>query len=180
MEHDPKALTKNTETDVAALGSNQRGMRAYDERLIPSLVRQTGAMSKVEIARKTRLSVQTAPVNTQSLEADGLLERHKPVRGKIGQPSVPPGLAKYSAFFFGLKASRRSLELNLSDFLGEVRDMVSKNHPYVSRHSAAAIPTPNILEGSIGPNAPSLCAASLPLSERFLVERKAFLKGSAS
>ncbi len=130
MEYDPRVMNEFVETDVAARGSNQSGMRVYNERLVLSLVRQAGAMAKAEIARKTGLSAQAVSVITRSLEADGLLERHAPVRGKIGQPSVPLSLAKDGAFFLGLKIGRRSLELVLTDFLGKVRERVCVNHAY--------------------------------------------------
>ena len=149
MEHHPRVLTPSVETDIAARGSNQSGMRAYNERLVLSLIRQAGAMAKAEIARKTGLSSQTVSVITRSLESDGLLERHKPVRGKVGQPSVPLGLAKDGAFFFGLKVGRRNLELILTDFLGEVRDKVCVNHPYPSPDGTVAF-AKNEIEQIVG------------------------------
>ncbi|MCR9127336.1 MAG: ROK family transcriptional regulator [Rhodobacteraceae bacterium] len=100
-------------------GSNQSGMRAYNERLVLSLIRQYGPMPKVAIAQVTGLSAQTVSIIMRALEADGLLLKGAPVRGKVGQPSVPLGLDPQGAFFFGLKVGRRSAELVLVDFLGE-------------------------------------------------------------
>lgn len=125
----------NTEDETTALdtlqrGSNQSGMRAYNERLVLSMIRQNGAMAKAEIARRTGLSAQTVSVIMRALEADGLLVRGEPVRGRIGQPSIPMSLAKDGAFFFGLKVGRRSLDLVLTDFLGEVCHRVRATHPY--------------------------------------------------
>jgi predicted NBD/HSP70 family sugar kinase len=102
-------------------GSNQSGMRAHNERLVLSLVRQHGALSKSDIARVTGLSNQTVSVIMRSLENEGLLLRGEPVRGRIGQPSVPMSLASDGAFFLGLKIGRRSADLMLVDFLGTVR-----------------------------------------------------------
>ncbi len=101
-------------------GTNQSGMRARNERLVLSLVRQHGALSKAEIARLTGLSAQTVSVIMRALEAEGLLAKGDPVRGKVGQPSVPMHLDDNGAFFLGLKIGRRSLELVLIDFLGKV------------------------------------------------------------
>lgn len=111
-------------------GTNQSGMRAYNERLVLSLIRQNGAMAKAELARRTGLSAQTVSVIIRALESDGLLKRGEPVRGRIGQPSVPMGLASDGAFFFGLKVGRRSLDLILTDFLGKVLHRVRRNHPF--------------------------------------------------
>ena len=102
-------------------GSNQATMRAHNERLVLSLLRQHGALAKSDIARMTGLSAQTVSVIMRSLEQEGLILRGEPVRGRIGQPSVPMRLAPAGAFFLGLKIGRRSSDLILVDFLGEVR-----------------------------------------------------------
>ena len=39
-------------------GANQAGVRLYNERLLLSLVRHFGPLSKIEVARSTGLSVQ--------------------------------------------------------------------------------------------------------------------------
>ena len=56
-------------------GANQIRVRAYNERLVLSLVRRHGALSKAEIARRTGLSAQTVSVIMRALEKDGLLSR---------------------------------------------------------------------------------------------------------
>ena len=70
-------------------GSNQVRVRAYNERLVLSLVRMHGEMSKADITRASGLSAQTVSVIMRSLEKDGLLLRGEPIRGRVGQPSVP-------------------------------------------------------------------------------------------
>lgn len=105
----------------AVRGSNQVGMRAYNERLVLSLIRQFGPMPKVAISQVTGLSPQAVSIIMRALEADGLLRKGEPLRGRIGQPSVPLCLDPDGAFFFGLKVGRRSAELVLTDFLGRVR-----------------------------------------------------------
>lgn len=103
------------------LGTNQSGMRARNERLILTLVRQQGEMAKSDLAKVTGLSAQTVSVIMRALETDGLLLRGEPVRGRIGQPSIPMRLNPDGAFFLGLKLGRRSADLVLLDFLGQVR-----------------------------------------------------------
>ncbi|MBE1297370.1 MAG: ROK family protein [Rhodobacteraceae bacterium] len=95
-------------------------MRAYNERLVLSLIRQFGPKPKAEIARITGLSPQTVSVIMRALEGEGLLLKGEPVRGNVGQPSVPMGLAANGAYFLGLKVGRGGSELVLSDFLGQV------------------------------------------------------------
>ena len=112
--------TERPAVDSAGLrGSNQSGMRAHNERLVLSLVRRDGALAKSDIARMTGLSAQTVSVIMRGLEADGLLRRGEPIRGRIGQPSVPMSLAADGAFFYGLKIGRRSVDLVLVDLLGQ-------------------------------------------------------------
>jgi predicted NBD/HSP70 family sugar kinase len=101
-------------------GSNQSGMRAYNERLILTLIRHDGPLSKTDISQKTGLSLQTTSVIMRKLEADGLLMKGDPIRGKVGQPSVPMSLNDTGAFFFGLKIGRRSADLILIDFVGKI------------------------------------------------------------
>lgn len=111
-------------------GTNQSGMRDHNERLVLSLVRQHGSLAKSDIARMTGLSAQTVSVIMRELEEDKLLVRQAPLRGKIGQPSIPMALNPEGAFFIGLKIGRRSAELVLIDFLGNVRAMLQNSYRY--------------------------------------------------
>lgn len=111
-------------------GTNQAGMRAHNERLVLSLVRRHGALSKTEIARMTGLSAQTVSVIMRGLEADRLLRREAPQRGRVGQPSVPLSLDPEGAFFIGAKIGRRSLDVVLVDFVGALRHRASEAHAW--------------------------------------------------
>ncbi|MBX3597004.1 MAG: ROK family transcriptional regulator [Rhizobiaceae bacterium] len=105
-------------------------MRHSNERVVLSLLRQHGALSKSDIARLTSLSAQTVSVIMRALEAEGLLIKGEPQRGRIGQPSVPMSLNPDGAYFLGLKIGRGSAELVLTDFLGRVRDKAEKRWVY--------------------------------------------------
>jgi predicted NBD/HSP70 family sugar kinase len=119
-----------------AKGSNQAAVRAYNERLVLSFVRRFGNMAKADIARSTGLSAQTVSVIMRALELDGLLLRGEPVRGKVGQPSVPMSLNPDGAYSIGLKIGRRSADLILIDFLGNTRGHL---------HQTYAYPTPSVI-----------------------------------
>ncbi len=106
------------------------GVRSYNERLVLGLLRERGPLAKAQIARVTGLSAQTASVVVRSLEADGFLVRGEPLRGKVGQPSVPMRLAGQGALFFGLKVGRRSADLVLVDFLGKILSRRRQTYPY--------------------------------------------------
>ncbi|MEF2554201.1 ROK family transcriptional regulator [Aurantimonas sp. A2-1-M11] len=111
-------------------GSNQSGLRAHNERAVLSLIRRHGELAKAEIARRTGLSAQTASVIMRALEAEQLVLRDKPRRGRVGQPSIPMRLNPAGAFSLGLKIGRRSVELVLMDFLGTVRARERSTYAY--------------------------------------------------
>ena len=111
-------------------GANQTRVRAYNERLVLSLVRRHGSLSKAEIARRTGLSAQTVSVIMRALEHDGLLTRGHPQRGKVGQPSIPMSLNPDGVLSLGLKIGRRSADIILMDFTGRVRQQLHEAYRY--------------------------------------------------
>ena len=123
-------------SDDLSRGTNQTGVRLYNERLVLSLVRRHGSLPKADIARRTGLSPQTISTIANALEDDGLIVRLDPLRGKVGQPLVPYALNPRGAFFLGLKIGRRSSDVVLMDFAGSVLGRIHEPHPY---------PTPQIM-----------------------------------
>ncbi len=121
---------EQTQPHHAMRGTNQSGLRAWNERLLFTLLHTEGAMPKAEIARVTGLSAQTVSVIIRALEQDGFLEKGDPVRGRIGQPSVPISLAADGAYFLGLKIGRRSSEMILIDFHGAIRERIARRHEW--------------------------------------------------
>jgi predicted NBD/HSP70 family sugar kinase len=113
-------------------GTTQTGVRLYNERLILSLIRLHGQLPKAEMARLTGLSAQTVSVIVRQLEADGLLRRRTPQRGKVGQPLVPFELDSNGAFSIGLKVGRRSGDLMLLDLAGKVRHTIHRPYSFPS------------------------------------------------
>ncbi len=113
-------------------GSNQTAVRAYNERLVLSLVRRHGSLAKVDIAKLTGLSAQTISVIMRALETDGLLLRGEPIRGKVGQPSVPMSLNPEGAYSLGLKIGRRSADIILLDFVGNIKAQLHETYSYPS------------------------------------------------
>ncbi|KNG93450.1 hypothetical protein ATO11_13365 [Pseudaestuariivita atlantica] len=120
-------------------------LRNHNERLILSLLRESGPLSGAQIARECAFSAQTASVITRSLEADGLIAFGDPVKGKVGKPSVPVALSAEGAYAFGLRIGRRGVEIILLDLLGQIRG---------SERSEYDFPTPEkvdqFVEGAIG------------------------------
>ena len=128
-------------------GANQAGVRLYNERLLLSLVRRFGPLSKIEVARLTGLSVQSTSAIMNRLQADGLLKREPPLRGRVGQPTIPMSLDPDGAYSFGLKIGRRSCDLVLIDFRGAIRERARR---------AYAFPTPTMILDFVRDSLPSL------------------------
>ena len=133
-----------------ARGTNQIGVRLYNERLVLSQIRRHGSLPKAEIARQTGLSAQTITTIMRNLEADGLVIRQGRQRGRIGQPSVPFALKPEGVFSLGLKVGRRRTDLVLIDFVGGVRKEI---------HQAASYPTPSSLLAFVAAGIPELTAS---------------------
>ena len=102
-------------------GSSQGGLRQYNERVVLQAVRLHGPLPAADIARTTQLTAQTVSLITKRLLDDGLLLKGEPQRGKVGQPSVPLRLNPDGAYAIGVKVGRRSLDVVLVDFTGQVR-----------------------------------------------------------
>ncbi len=122
---------KITDDATASVGAaNQSRARAYNERLVLSLIRRRDKMSKSELAKHTGLSAQAVSVIITSLENDQLLMRGEPQRGKVGQPSIPLSIDPDGAFSIGLKIGRRSAELVLLDFVGQQKLCLQQRYAY--------------------------------------------------
>lgn len=114
----------------ARSGVNQSGVRDYNERLLLSMLQRSGATPGIDLARRTGLSPQTVSVILRKLEGDGILRRGEPIRGKVGKPSIPMEINPDGVLSFGLKIGRRSAELLLLDFSGDVRGQLYTQYPY--------------------------------------------------
>jgi predicted NBD/HSP70 family sugar kinase len=128
-------------------------MGRYNARLVLSLIRSHGSLSKAAIARLTGLSAQAISAIIGQLERDGMLLRLAPIRGKVGQPSTPLSLDPEGAFSLGLKFGRRRCDLVVVDFLGTVRRAL---------HRTYAWPTPAALRGFLREQLPLLTRPLTP------------------
>lgn len=111
-------------------GSNQVGMRQFNERVVLQTLRAHGSLAKADLARLTGLTAQTIGLITARLDEDQLLSRGAPVRGRVGQPSVPLGLNPDGAFAIGIKIGRRSADWLLVDFTGRVRERLVLDYAF--------------------------------------------------
>ena len=118
------------ETIEKGAGVNQRGIRDHNERLILSILQVHQAVPAADLARRTGLSKPTVSTILRGLEAEGLVRRGDPVRGKIGKPSIPIELEADGVLSIGLKIGRRSADLLLLDLSGKVRGQLHTAYEY--------------------------------------------------
>ncbi len=166
----PNPAYRTTPQGELGRGTNQVAVRAYNERLVLSLIREHQRLPKAEIARATGLSAQTISVIVKQLEADGLLRKEAPQRGKVGQPSVPFSLDPEGALSFGLKIGRRSSELILMDFLGRVRRSATQTYPFPRRDAVLNLAQAGVrgLLAEIGPvQAARVCGLGIAVPSEF-------------
>ena len=106
------------------------GARSANERRVLSLIRRNSSMPKADLARSTGLSPTAITSIIRKLEADGLLMRGQPQRGRVGQPSVPYSLNPDGAASLGLTIGRRSAELLFLDATMIVRSVRETIYDY--------------------------------------------------
>ena len=121
-----------------SMGLSQKGVRDHNERLLLSLIQRHGGLPGSALAKLADLSPPTVFGILRQLEADGLIERGTPVRGKVGKPSIPMGLAANGAFAFGIKIGRRSADLILMDFKGGTRGEMQITYDYPIKQTVLA------------------------------------------
>jgi predicted NBD/HSP70 family sugar kinase len=141
-------------------GANQAGVRLYNQRLLLSLVRRFGPLSKIEVARLTGLSVQSTSAIMNRLQADGLLRREAPLRGRVGQPTIPMSIDPEGAYSLGLKIGRRSCDLVLVDFRGAICQRANRVYSF---------PTPIMILDFVRDSLPSLASSLTPPQKRRIV-----------
>ncbi len=107
-------------TESTRPGTNHVALRAVNERIVLSLIRAHGSLSKAQIAELSGLAAQTASVITRSLIEAGLLIAGSPVKGKVGQPYVPLSLDPTGASFLGVHVDKHEIRTAHVNFVGEV------------------------------------------------------------
>ncbi len=119
-------------------GSNLTTVRGINERLILHLLRVHRELTKAEATRLTGLSANAVSVIFRALEKDGLLLRGAPIRGRIGQPSVPMRLNPEARYYIGFKVGRRSHDMVLVNFTGDILAVRSTPHRYPTPENTMA------------------------------------------
>ena len=128
-------------SSIVQRGTNQLDLRSYNERLLLQLVRRHGEMTKAEVTRASGLSANATSVIFRELEKNGLVLRGDRIHGRIGQPSTPMRINPDAHKYVTLKIGRRSVELAVINFIGEI---------LAQRREAYSYPTPAKVMNFVG------------------------------
>lgn len=148
-------------------GSNLTTVRGINERLILHLLRKHGALSKAEATRMTGLSANAVSVIFRALENEGLLLRGSPVRGRIGQPSVPMRLNPDARYYLGYKIGRRSVDLVVVNFVGDALALASAVHDYPTPANVLQFLEDNLPRLLVSANLTESCVSALNIAMPF-------------
>lgn len=118
----PSARAPAPATAAGLRGASQEGLRRHNVLAVLQAVREQGALSAAGIAHATGLTAQTVSTITKDLVEEGLLRRGAPVRGRVGQPSVPLSIDPDGAYALGISVGRGRQELIAIDLAGAVRE----------------------------------------------------------
>jgi predicted NBD/HSP70 family sugar kinase len=112
-------------------GSNQVGVKQFNERLVLDIVSTSKGLSKADITRITGLSAQTVTTIVNRLIDEALLKKGAVIKGKVGQPSTIIELDNQGATAIGIKIGRRSADILLVGLAAKVesRQSLSYNYP---------------------------------------------------
>ncbi|WP_339718253.1 ROK family transcriptional regulator [uncultured Maritimibacter sp.] len=113
-------------------------MRGMNERLVLHLLRRSDTLTKAEATRATGLSANAVSMIFRKLEEEGFLLRGEPLRGRVGQPSIPMRLNPAARHYLGFKIGRHSYDAVIADFTGTVRARQTERHAYPTPASAEA------------------------------------------
>ena len=99
----------------------RRRRRVYNERLVVSLVRRHGQLSKVDLTRLTGLAAPDHHHHRQPRRRPtGSCCVGSPCAAGLGSLRYPTALNPAAAYAFGLKVDHRSADVALIDFVGNV------------------------------------------------------------
>ena len=150
---------QTSDKPLRSIGLTASGVRNHNERAVLSKLRATGQMAGMDVARSLGVSAQTASVILRSLEANQLVLKGERVRGKVGKPQLPYRLNPSGAFALGLRLGRRSSDLVLTDFTGQIVSQQTIHY---------RLPIPSEIEKFLRRATPDLLAAGGAPEERVI------------
>jgi predicted NBD/HSP70 family sugar kinase len=105
-------------------GTNLQYAKSYNIRIVLETIRLRGPVSRIEIAKSSKLTAQTVTNITRELISQGYIIETKKIKDGRGAPSILLDINKDSAFSIGLDLDKDHLSGVLVDLMGNVRQTV--------------------------------------------------------
>lgn len=99
-------------------GTNLEDAKIHNRRVVIEAIRLHGKLTRVEIARLTKLTAQTVTNITRELELLGWIQSHSPVRSGRGQPAIPLSINPDGACSIGIHLDQGLLNIIVVDLAG--------------------------------------------------------------
>lgn len=115
-----RCMTNNGVDSEIQRGSNARGVRRYNARLLLAAIRRADGVSKADLARLSGLSAQAVSRIVDDLEAGGLVVRAGKRTGGMGQPAILYRVNGANGCTIGVEIGRTSIRCVLLNFDGVV------------------------------------------------------------
>jgi predicted NBD/HSP70 family sugar kinase len=109
-------------------GSNSSTLRQYNERIVISVLRKTGAASKADLSRHMGLTLPAMTRIVDELETRGLIEKSGRRSQGVGQPSHLYQINENGLFSIGIKLGRQNIELVLANFAGDLLAKTTRDY----------------------------------------------------
>ncbi len=120
-------------------GTNLEYAKTYNLRIVLQTIRLYGPLSRVEIARRTRLTAQTVTNITRKLMQSGMILEAARLQEGRGAPAILLKINPDGAFSIGLDLDKDHLTGVLVDLLGTPRQHISKDLKFPSSDEAMVI-----------------------------------------
>src|SRR5690606_2153531 len=113
---------------IMSRGSNSSTLRQYNERLVISVLRKTGAASKADLPGHMGLTLPAMTRIVDELETRGLIEKSGRRSQGVGQPSHLYQINENGLFSIGIKLGRQNIELVLANFAGDLLAKTTRDY----------------------------------------------------
>jgi predicted NBD/HSP70 family sugar kinase len=113
-------------------GSNVTKVRQYNERAVLTQLRRMKEASKKELAIAVGMTPQALTGIVDKLAEAGLVRKLGRRLGGIGQPSLIYAINPLGAYSIGINIGRRSLEILLVNFMGEIKFRILHEYEFPS------------------------------------------------
>lgn len=113
-------------------GTNLQYANSYNNRIVLEIIRLHGPVSRMDISRRTHLTVQTVTNITKKLEKSGLIVEHSRQISGRGAPAVQLKINEQAAYSIGIDFDKDHLTAVMLNLNGEICYEMSRDLDFPS------------------------------------------------